>query len=571
METSVNSFSNASTQFKFQVLNALAFMTALYMVNAISIFTSLVFVLVMVQLYLGRLNWIFLTIAALAVEKFYVGDFLQYITYMMNNHEMRLPGLLLRLASLTPLAYLSFIRKDIEQLIPKTGDFIHEKTKLMEWGMSAYFVLKFCYNNFYLDTNEGFLISDLLIYSFVIYILFHVQKSIFLSFFFFSYVIVIFCEKYLVQMYYSNYDLNYISSDSLYYFFILMPIAFIIVMYVTDFNSQKQKELLINSYENETLSEEKLSVDGASQSKLVDYFASLLLLSLGVCHFFALSSSSGFGNSMDLNDREYVYLFVGIVFMVLGIWSFIGTKNGKSGISNTILIFFSVSMALALFRYLIMDWRNDDRMYMVLDIYFTVTYLLLVIPTIRMKSSSVAGFLYAFKRKANYLNSSESILPEHSELGNNEKVKVALLPWRNRKVHVILMFIICFLSFYLGLSTYKVFVNGGFYREAYSDFVALLINACIAIIFSKIIRSVIRLDNAFFNFLIVYNGLGLLGNLYVFTQDVDAFGSSSVISSVIYLVIIFYSSHLIGVNKKHRQELLSKMNHDFSNNPDLLD
>lgn len=538
MDSSIKALSNASTQFKFQVLNALAFMTALYMVNTISIVTSLVFVLVMAQLYLGRLNWIFLSIAALAVEKFYVGDFLQYINFMINNHEMMLPGLLLRLACLTPLAYLIFIRKDIEQLIPTSGDFIHDKTKLMEWGMSAYFVLKFCYNNFYLDTNKGFLFSDLLIYSFVIYILFHIQKSIFLSFFFFSYVIVIFCEKYLVQMYYSNFDLNYISSDSLYYFFILLPIALIIVMYVTDFNSQKQKELLINSCENESLSEEKLSADGASQSKLVDYFASLLLFSLGLCHFFAMSSNSEFGLEMDLTDREYVYLFFGIVFLVLGIWLFIGTKNGKSGISNTILIFFSVSMALALFRYIIMDWRDDDRTYLVLDIYFTVMYLLLVIPTIRMKSSSAAGFLYAFKRNANYLNSSESILPEHGELANNEKVNVALLPWRNRKVHVILMFIICFLSFYFGLSSYKVFLNNGFYREAYSDFVALLINACIAIIFLKIIRSVIRLDNAFFYFLIAYNGLGLLGNLYVFVQDVDAFGTSSVISSVIYLVII---------------------------------
>jgi hypothetical protein len=405
----------------------------------------------------------------------------------------------------------------------------------------------------------------------VIYILFHVQKSIFLSFFFFSYLVVMFCEKYLVQMYFSNYELNYISSDSLYYFFILMPVALIIVMYVTDFNTQKQKDLLINSYENETLSEEKLSAEGASQSKLVDYFASLLLLFLGLCHFFALSTNSRFGDSMDLTDREYVYLFFGIVFMVLGVWSFIGTKNGKSGISNTILIFFSVSMALALFRYIIMDWRNDDRMFVVLDIYFTVTYLLLVIPTIRMKSSSAFSFLYAFKRNANYLNSSESVLPEHGDLGNYEKVSAALLPWRNRKVHVILMFIICFLSFYLALGSYKVFVNSGFYREAYTDFVALLINACIAIIFSKIIRSILRLDNAFFYFLIVYNGLGLLGNLYVFAQNVDAFDSSSVISSVIYLVIIFYSSHLIGVNKKHRLELLSKMNHDFSNNPDLLD
>jgi hypothetical protein len=350
-----------------------------------------------------------------------------------------------------------------------------------------------------------------------------------------------------------------------------MPVALIIVMYVTDFNSQKQKELLINSYEKETLSEEKLSAEGASQSKLVDYFASLLLLFLGLCHFFALSTNSRFGDSMDLTDREYVYLFFGIVFMVLGVWSFIGTKNGKSGISNTILIFFSVSMALALFRYIIMDWRNEDRMYVVLDIYFTVSYLLLAIPTIRMKSSSVSGFLYAYKRDANYLNSSESVLPEKDELGNNEKVNVALLPWRNRKVHVILMFIICFLSFYLALGSYKVFLNGGFYRDAYTDFVALLINACIAIIFSKIIRSIIRLDNAFFYFLIVYNGLGLLGNLYVFAQNVDAFDSTLGVSTTIYLVIIFYSSHLIGVNKKHRNELLSKMKGFGTNNPDLLD
>jgi hypothetical protein len=257
--------------------------------------------------------------------------------------------------------------------------------------------------------------------------------------------------------------------------------------------------------------------------------------------------------------------------MILGIWSFIGTKNGKSGISNTILIFFSVSMALALFRYIIMDWRNDDRMFVVLDIYFTVTYLLLVIPTIRMKSSSAFSFLYAFKRNANYLNSSESVLPEHGDLGNNEKVSVALLPWRNRKVHVILMFIICFLSFYLALGSYKVFVNSGFYREAYTDFVALLINACIAIIFSKIIRSILRLDNAFFYFLIVYNGLGLLENLYVFAQNVDAFDSTLGVSTTIYLVIIFYSSHLIGVNKKHRNELLSKMKGFGTNNPDLLD
>lgn len=571
MDFSIKAFSNASTLFKFQVLNALAFMMTLFTENTFSIVSSLVFVLVMTQLYLGRLNWIFLTIAALASEKFFLGDFLYYIARMMQDHDMVLSGLLLRFVNLIPLACLIFIRKDIEQLIPKTGDFIHEKTKFMEWGIGAYFLLKFCYSNFYLDSSRQFIVSDLLIYSLVIYIIFNIQKSIFLSFFFFSYLVVIFCEKYLVQMYYSNYELNYISSDSLYYFFILMPVTLIIVMYVTDFNSQKQKELLINSYDNESLSEEKLSADGASQSKLLDYFASLLLIFLGVCHFFAMSSYSEFGLSMNLTDREYVYLFIGIVFIFLGVWSFIGTKNEKTGISYTILIFFSVSMALALFRYIIMDWRNDDRTYLVLDIYFTVTYLFLVIPTIRMKSSSSARFLYAFKRDVNYLNSIESILPEHGDLGNNEKANVALLPWRNRKAHVILMFIICFLTFYLGLSSFKVFLNSGFYLNQYSDFVGLLINGCIVILFSKIIRSVVRLDNAFFYFLIVYNGLGLLGNLYVFAQNVDAFNTTLGVSTVIYLVIIYYSSHLIGVNKKHRNELLSKMEGFGTNNPDLLD
>lgn len=571
MDFSIKALDNTSTQFKFQILNALAFMITLFTVNTFSVVTSLVFVLVMAQLYLGRLNWIFLTIAALTAEKFFVGDFLYYISRMMQDHEMQLPGLLLRLVSLIPLAYLIVIRKDVEQLIPKAGDFIHEKTKLMEWGIAAYFLLTFCYSNFYLDSKRQFLLSDLLMYSLVIYIVFHIQKSIFLSFFFFSYLVVIFCEKYLVQMYYSNYELNYISSDSLYYFFILFPIALIIVMYVTDFNSQKQKELFINSHENETFSNEKLSADGMSQSKLVEYFASLLLLFLGLCHFFAMTSLSEFGLSMDLTDREYVYLFFGIVFSILGIWSFIGTKNDKKGNANTIVIFFIVSMTLALFRYIIMDWRNDDRIYLAVDIYFTVTYLLLVIPTIRMKSSVVSALLYAFKRNANYLNSSESLLPEHEDLKNKEKVNVALLPWRNRKVHVILMFIICFLTFYLGLGTYKLILNDGFYLEAYGDFSLLLINACIAIIFSKIIRSVVRLDNAFFYFLIAYNGLGLLGNLFLFAQDVDAFDTVQIVSSLIYLVILFYASHLIGLNKKHRQELLSKMDHDFSNNPDLLD
>ena len=63
----------------------------------------------------------------------------------------------------------------------------------------------------------------------------------------------------------------------------------------------------------------------------------------------------------------------------------------------------------------------------------------------------------------------------------------------------------------------------------------------------------------------------LLGNLFLFAQDVDAFDTVQIVSSLIYLVILFYASHLIGLNKKHRQELLSKMDHDFSNNPDLLD
>lgn len=571
MDFSNNILTNASTQFKFQLLNALAFMTTLYMSNTFSVVTSLVFVLVMVQLYLGRLNWIFLSIAALAAEKFFIGDFLQFITVMMNNQDMLISGLFLKLLCLSPLVFMIFIRKDFEQLIPKSGDFIHEKTKLMEWGMCAYFILKFCYNNFYLDTNEGFLFSDLLIYSLVIYILFHVQKSVFLSFFFFSYVVVIFCEKYLVQMYYSNYQLNYISSDSLYYFFILMPIALLIVMYVTDFNSQKQKELFVSSSTEENHSEENWLHKAYENGKLVDYVCSLLLVSLGICHFIAMFSVTNYGLPADFSEREYIYFFFGLVFLILGIWLFVGTKNGKQVISNTVLIFFSVAMGLALFRYIIMNWHNDDRLYLVLDIYFTVTYLLLAIPIVRMKSSPLLAYLYAFKRDANYLSSAESTLPEHSEIDTIQKVNEAILPWNKRKTHVIVMFIICFLSFYFGLSAYKIFLNHGFYRNEFSDFVGLIINACNAIIFSKIMRSIIRLDNAFFYFLICYNGLGLLGNLYLLSQDVEAIYSSVGVSTLIYLGILFYSFHLIEVNKKYRKDLLLKMKGFGTNDPDLLD
>jgi hypothetical protein len=365
------------------------------------------------------------------------------------------------------------------------------------------------------------------------------------------------------------------SGDSIYYFLNLLPLAFLIIMYSTDFHSEKQKELMseteLSKENSEENSEEKQTETTLENVRMTDLISGLLLLFFGLSHFFVFSSFSDFGYRDEIEGREIAYIFFGLLFSTLGIWLLIGTRKGNVEVSKTILIIFSVSMGLALFRYLIIDWRSNDNMYLFLYIYFTITYLLLVIPTVQMKSSFMNKILYTLKRNSSYLKHSDQSIIENKEMLIFEKANLSLLPWHKSKTHVIILFIICFLTFYLSLNSYSLILNGSIRMYEYSDLIYLLVCICMATLFSKIVRAVLRIDNAFLYFIICYHAFGLLGNLYVFSQNIEMIYTSVGVAALIYLGIIFYAFHLIDLNKKYRKDLLSKLEGLGSNDPNVLD
>lgn len=572
MDFSIKALDNTSKQFKFQLLNTMAFAFVLYQAQAISYVTGFALVLVSMQLYLGRLNWIFLTLAILVSQKFYLNNFIHLLDGMIHSRTFHFSGFLMSIVLLMPLLFTVLIRTDIFSLIPKEGDYKKPQTKFMEWGMAAFMVVNFCYVNFYILEDHAFLIAEILILSCLLFIIYNVQKSVYVAFFFFAFMVLINVEQYIVQLIDTNSQYEYIENQLKLYVVLLLPLAFLIVLYATEFNSEKQKALTImdENIASEPVLEEPNSEMSQHKLKLTEYLLGILLVYMGVNHFlpfftYFFSFSGGFSAS------DYANIFLGCVFIFLGVWQVVSVRNNKKEVTKTILILASIAFFLSVVRLVVLDNFSIRNGLVMEYIFFIIPFLIMMISIVRTKDNPKNQLLYELKRKANYLLHSLVIQKNNPDLTARDQVNVALLEWTKRKKLILILFVICFIRFYT-MCYYVLFLSKFSSRSGeISDLMFLFSCICFAVIFQKIVRAVVRLDNAFVYFLVCYEGLNLLATAYVMVVDVELIYGATGILAVISLGIFLFGLHITDLNKKHRQELLSKMDHDFSNNPDLLD